>query len=104
MNVPLLADITISDTGVWTLVGLLLGELGSIFGWLLKIDRRVTDISATLDAKRDSIASVRHASLLQFRELWTAHREDVKDLGEIGGRLSAVEAKLETVLTDRHRP
>lgn len=100
---PPLADITISDTGVWTLVALLLGGLGSIFTWLLKIDRRVTDISATLDAKQDSTAAVQQATELQFRELWTARRDDVKDLGELGARLSAVEARLETLSTGRHR-
>lgn len=100
---PPLADITISDTGVWTLVALLLGGLGSIFTWLLKIDRRVTDISATLNAKQDSSEAVQQATDLQFRELWTARRDDVKDLGELGARVSAVEARLETLFTGRHR-
>lgn len=97
----ILADVNVSDTGVWTLAGLLAAGIGFTFVWLLKIDRTVTSVKTTLEERNRDLEGLRTDNTQQIQQLWHAHRDDVKDLGQLLGRLTVVETKLADLQTTR---
>ena len=85
---PLFA-VTISDNGVWTLVGVMLTGLLCTLGWMLRIDRQGTRIDGQLDLIRDKLSSI--------DRLWVVHERDVESLKSLESRVVRLEAQVDAL-------
>lgn len=77
-----LADVTISDAGFWTIVAGLGTCLLAIAGWAVRMDRMVTRIAVVLKADRQSANQIKK----DVKEHWEM-------LGDVETRLVKLEAR-----------
>jgi hypothetical protein len=74
----------------WVTIAVLVGIafFSGLLGWMFRVDRGITKVNTTLEGIANSI--IRNDK--EHEVLWSAHRDDVKELGILENRITAVEA------------